>query len=160
MTHLIDFLEPLSHSVLKYFKPRNVHHAKDTCLQALEHIAWCKCLHLALWENSSYNLDLQITKYILVHNLWTLMLLKILPTTPKADLNSSEILSYDFILCSMTKIIQNSRTFTSQVQLLWNQTNAPLLIKSFPKIPRTWSKALQFGGSHNYKTKQTTLLHR
>jgi hypothetical protein len=30
-------------------------------------------LHLALWENGSYNLDLQITKYILVHNLWTLM---------------------------------------------------------------------------------------
>jgi hypothetical protein len=38
--------------------------------------------------------------------------------------------------------------------------NAPLLIKSFPKTPRTLSEASQFGGSHNYKTKQTTFLHR
>jgi hypothetical protein len=73
--HLIDLqvLEPLSHSVLEYFQPRNVHLAEDIHLQALEHIAWCTCLHLALWENSSYNVDLQITKYILEHNLWTFM---------------------------------------------------------------------------------------
>jgi hypothetical protein len=41
MKHLIylQVLEPLSHSVLKYFQPINVHLAKDTRLQALEHIA-------------------------------------------------------------------------------------------------------------------------
>jgi hypothetical protein len=61
-----------THNVLKYFQPRNVHLAKYTRLQALDHIARCTCLHLALWQNSSYNLDLQITKFILVHiyELW------------------------------------------------------------------------------------------
>jgi hypothetical protein len=65
--------KPLSHSVLKYFQLGNVHLVEDTHVQAPKHIAWCTCLHLALWENSSYNLDLQITKYIFLHNLWTLM---------------------------------------------------------------------------------------
>jgi hypothetical protein len=32
-----------------------------------------------------------------------------------------------------------------------------LLVKSFPKIPRRRSEASQFGGSHNYKTKQNKL---
>jgi hypothetical protein len=41
----------------------------------------------------------------------------------------------------------------------WNQAHAPLLIESFPKTPRTQFEASQFGGSHNYKTKQTTFLH-
>jgi hypothetical protein len=36
---------------------------------------------------------------------------------------------------------------------------APLLVKSFPKTPRTQSEASQFFESHNYKTKQTTLEH-
>ncbi len=40
----------------------------------------------------------------------------------------------------------------------WNQAHAPLLVKSFPKTPRTQSEASSFGGSHNYKTKQTTFL--
>ncbi len=56
------------------------------------------------------------------------------------------------------KIIQYSRTSTSQVQTPWNQTNAPLLLKSFPKTPRTRSKTSSFSGSHEYKqnkTKQT-----
>jgi hypothetical protein len=30
-----------------------------------------------------------------------------------------------------------------------------LLVESFPKTPRTQSEASWFGGSHNYKTKQT-----
>jgi hypothetical protein len=34
-------------------------------------------------------------------------------------------------------------------------------VKSFPKTPRTQSEASRFNESHNYKTKQTTLLlHR
>jgi hypothetical protein len=30
----------------------------------------------------------------------------------------------------------------------------PFLIESFPKAPRTESEASQFGGSHDYETKQ------
>jgi hypothetical protein len=36
----------------------------------------------------------------------------------------------------------------------------PSSSKSFPKTPITRSEASLFGGSHNYKTKQTTFLHR
>jgi hypothetical protein len=39
-----------------------------------------------------------------------------------------------------------------------NQADAPLLLKSFPKRPKTWSEASELGGSHKYK--QTTFLHR
>jgi len=35
-----------------------------------------------------------------------------------------------------------------------------LLLKSFPKTPRTQSQGSPFDGSHTYKTKQTTFLHR
>jgi len=31
------------------------------------------------------------------------------------------------------------------------QTNAPLILESFPNGPRTQSKAPQFSGSHKYK---------
>ncbi len=41
------------------------------------------------------------------------------------------------------KIIQYPRTFGPQIQMSWNQAHAPLLIKSFPKTPRTWSEASQ-----------------
>ncbi len=58
------------------------------------------------------------------------------------------------------KIIQYSRTFALQVQTSWNQAHAPLLVESFPKIPRTRSKASWFGGSHNYKTKQSVFIDR
>jgi hypothetical protein len=58
------------------------------------------------------------------------------------------------------EIIQYERTFAPQVQMSWNQAHAPLLIKSFPKTPRTRSEASQFSGSHNYKTKQTTFIDR
>jgi hypothetical protein len=40
----------------------------------------------------------------------------------------------------------------------WNQDDAPLLLKSFPKRPTTQSEASRFGGSHQYKTKQTNNL--
>jgi len=55
------------------------------------------------------------------------------------------------------EIIQYSRNFTSEVQTSWNQANAPLLIESFPKTPRTQSEASRFSGSHNQKTKQNKL---
>ncbi len=58
------------------------------------------------------------------------------------------------------KIIQYSKTFASQVQMSWNQAHAPFFIESFPKTPRTRFEASLFCGFHNYKTKQTTLLHR
>jgi hypothetical protein len=32
-------------------QPRNIQLTKDKCLHALEHIAWCTCLHHVLWEN-------------------------------------------------------------------------------------------------------------
>jgi hypothetical protein len=35
------------------------------------------------------------------------------------------------------EIIQYSRTFALQVQTSWNQAHAPLLVKNFPKTPRT-----------------------
>jgi len=54
------------------------------------------------------------------------------------------------------EIIQYSRTFAPEVQMPWNQAHAPLLMKT----PRTQSEAARFGGSHTYKTKQTTFLHR
>jgi hypothetical protein len=57
------------------------------------------------------------------------------------------------------KIIQYSRAFAVEVQTSWNQAQALLLVKSFPKTPRTRSEASWSYGSHNYKTKQTTFLH-
>jgi hypothetical protein len=38
----------------------------------------------------------------------------------------------------------------------WNQAHAPLLVKSFPKTPRTQSEASQVSGSHNYRKKNKT----
>jgi hypothetical protein len=65
-----------------------------------------------------------------------------------------------FNLIFSAEIIQYSRTFAPQVQTSWNQAHAPLLIKSFSKTPRIWSESSQLSGSHSYKTKQTTFLHR
>jgi hypothetical protein len=66
-------------------------------------------------------------------------------------------LQVQFNLIFNEKIIQYSRTFALQFQTSWNQGHAPVLIKRFPKTPRTWSEASQFGGSYNYKTKQNKL---
>jgi hypothetical protein len=77
---------------------------------------------------------------------------------PKAHLNSLEVFSYDLIFNE--KIIEYSRTFAPQVQMSWNQANVPLLVERVPKTPRTQSETCRIGGSHNYKTKQTTFVHR
>ncbi len=53
---------------------------------------------------------------------------------------------------------QYSRTSTPKVQTPWNQADAPLLLESFPKRPRTRSEASQFGGSHKYKQNKTNKL--
>ncbi len=60
-----------------------------------------------------------------------------------------------FNLIFSEKFIQYSRTFALQVQTPWNQADAPLLLESFPKRPRTQFEASRFGGSHQYKLKQT-----
>ncbi len=58
------------------------------------------------------------------------------------------------------KFIQYSRTSTPQIETIWNQANAPLLVKSLPKTSRMQSEMPQFGRSHNEKqTKQTKFLH-
>ncbi len=44
------------------------------------------------------------------------------------------------------------KNFCTACPKSWNQAHAPLLIQSFPKTPRTWSKASWFNGSHRYKT--------
>ncbi len=59
-----------------------------------------------------------------------------------------------FNLIFSEEIIQYSRTFAMQVQTPWNQAHALCLLQSFPKRPRMWSEASQFGGSHQYITKQ------
>jgi len=53
------------------------------------------------------------------------------------------------------KIIQYSRTFAPQVQTSWNQADAPLLLESFPKRPRTQFEASRFGGSHKHEKNKT-----
>jgi len=50
----------------------------------------------------------------------------------------------------MKKSFNIQKTFALQVQTPWNQANAPLLLKSFPKRPRTQSEASQFSASHQY----------
>ncbi len=70
-------------------------------------------------------------------------------------------LQFDLIFSE--EIIQYSRTFAPQFQTSRNQAHTPLLVESFPKTSRTRSEASEaswFGGSYNYKTKQTTFLHR
>jgi hypothetical protein len=89
------------------------------------------------------------------------MLIKIFPTTPKGTFQFLQNFQLRFHLVFSEEIIQYSRTFAPQVQTSWNQADAPLLLESFPKRPRTRSEASQFGGSHKYKqnkTKQTNYL--
>ncbi len=63
-----------------------------------------------------------------------------------------------FNLIFSEEVIQYSRTFAPQVQTSWNQAHVPTFVESFSKTPS--SEASQFCGSHNYKTKQTTFIHR
>ncbi len=82
------------------------------------------------------------------------------------DLSSNTKSRYQFLrhfqlpfnLIVSEEIIQYSRTFAPQVQTPWNQADAPLLLKSFPKTPRTRSEASWFGGSHWYKQNKTNQL--
>jgi hypothetical protein len=60
-----------------------------------------------------------------------------------------------FNLIFSEEIIEYSKTFASQVQTSGNQADAPLLIESFPKTPRTQSQASQFSGPHKYKQNKT-----
>jgi hypothetical protein len=60
-----------------------------------------------------------------------------------------------FNLIFSENTIQYSKKIALQVQkTLWNSAHAAplLLVKSFPKTPRTWSKASRFDGSHNYSS--------
>jgi hypothetical protein len=50
--------------------------------------------------------------------------------------------------------------FAPQSPNIMEPSPSTLLIKSFPKTPRTQFEASQFGGSHNYKTKQNKTNHR
>jgi hypothetical protein len=63
-----------------------------------------------------------------------------------------------FNLIFSEEIIQYSWTSALQVQMPWNQADAPLLLKSFPKRPRTWSEASWFNASHKYKQNKTNKL--
>jgi hypothetical protein len=66
------------------------------------------------------------------------LLIKMFPTRPKADSNSSEIFSHNLV----KKIIQYSRTFAPQVQMSWNQK---------PLHSSSSSKAFQRHQEHNLK---------
>jgi hypothetical protein len=76
----------------------------------------------------------------------------LIPTTPKEHSNSSKIFSYNLISFLVKKLLNIQKAFALQVQMSWNQAREPLLVKSFPKTPRTQSEASQFSGSHKYKT--------
>jgi hypothetical protein len=77
---------------------------------------------------------------------------------PHSESKSYQI-QLQFNLIFSEEIIQYSRTFVPQFQTSWNQAHTPLLVESFPKTSSTPSEASWFGGSHNYKTKQTAFLH-
>ncbi len=107
--------------------------------------------------NISHILNPNLTKYIPLNPL-----IKTSPTTPKAHSNSSAIFSYNFnLIFSEKKIIQYFKNFcTASLNVMEPKPIHPSFDESFPKTPRTRSEASQFCGSHNYKTKQTTFLHR
>jgi hypothetical protein len=108
----------------------------------------------------------EITKKSISPTFWIQTLIPLNPA--HQDLSNNTKGTFQFLwncrlrfnLIFSDEIIQYSRTFALQVQTSWNQAHAPLLIESFPRTPRTWSETSWFYGSHNYKTKQTTFLHR
>jgi hypothetical protein len=69
-------------------------------------------------------------------------------------------LSFDWLANHNEKIIQHSRTLQGKSKCHGTQAHAPILIEIFPKTPRTQFEASRFSGFYNYKTKQTTFLHR
>ncbi len=112
---------------------------------------------------------------ILPNNSIKILLIKIFPTTPKANSIKSwssrsfkqhqrqipiptkfwAAIWFNF-QCGNHSIFENFCTASPKHP--WNQANAPLLLQSFPKRPRMRSEASQFHGSHQYKTKQTNYL--
>jgi len=79
---------------------------------------------------------------------------------PQVQMSWNQAYSATIYFNFSEEIIQYSRTFAPQVQTAWNQDHSPLLVENFPNTPRTQSEASWFSRSHNYKTKQTTFLHR
>ncbi len=117
-----------------------------------QQLKWLKNQHLPCSEFKSYQMnslnpahqDLSINTKGTFQFLWNVQL--------------------QFNIIFSEKIIQYSKTFASPVQTPWNQANTPLLLKSFPKRPRTQSEASWFGGSRKYKQNKTnklpSLIHR
>jgi hypothetical protein len=60
-----------------------------------------------------------------------------------------------FNLIFVEEIIQYSRTSLPQVQMPWNQANAPLFLESFPKRLRNTIWSIPVGWISSVQTKQT-----
>jgi hypothetical protein len=77
-----------------------------------------------------------------ISHIWNPNLTKYIPLNPThEDLSTTLKAHSNFFKNFSEKIIQYSRTFTLQVQAPWNQADAPLLLKSFPKRWRVRFKA-------------------
>ncbi len=64
-----------------------------------------------------------------------------------------------WIEINSTWIQLNLHAMSFDISFAWNLTaHAPLLVKSFPKTPRTQSEASQFSESHNYQQNKTNKL--
>ncbi len=55
---------------------------------------------------------------------------------------------------------ENGSIINSFHIIILNKVSAPVLIESFPKLPRVWHEAPWFGKSQHDKIKQNVLLHR
>jgi hypothetical protein len=69
------------------------------------------------------------------------LLIKIFPTTPDAQSNSSEIFSYNLIKFTMKKSFNIQELLHHKSKLHGTKAHAPLLIDSFPKTLKTQSQA-------------------
>jgi hypothetical protein len=123
---------------------------------------WFFGIYLNFQQQKSLKISISPTLgiQILPNKFHKILLIKSFSTTPKGTFQFLRISQVQFNLIFDEKNIRYSKTFAAHVQTPWNHTHAPLLVKSFPKIPRIRPEASQFGGSHIYKTKQTTYLHK
>jgi hypothetical protein len=86
-----------------------------------------------------------------------ILLIKIFSTTSKAHSNSS----YDLILFWVKKSFNIPELLHCKSKHHGTKRMYPSSsLKAFQRPPTTRSQASRFCGSHNYKTKQTTFLHR
>jgi hypothetical protein len=95
-------------------------------------IIWIFSSRNHLKINISHILNSNLTKWIplnLVH--------QDLSNNTKGTFQFLWNVQLQFNLIFNEKIIQYSKTFALQVQVPWNQANAALLLKSFPKRPRS-----------------------